>query len=194
VLRLEHGMVRVQLLPTVCFCDILPRYGLNCDASNNVIMITLPDNNLVGEFPEVLTELTRLRVLNLALNKLSGALPASIARWSQLEALTLFSNNMSGALPLCFGNFSRLQTLEIFSNKFSGTFPPDTARLGALTTVGQRQRIHLLPCRRVAAARALRVRPQRQRPALPPPRLEHEHVRGGVQWVRRLQGENGCKT
>jgi Leucine-rich repeat (LRR) protein len=110
-------------------------YGLNCDSANNVIMITLPENNLSGSFPEILTKLTRLRVLNLALNNLSGALPVSIAQWTELEALTLFSNNLTGALPPCFGNFSRLQTLELFSNKFSGAFPKGIGLLENLTTM-----------------------------------------------------------
>jgi hypothetical protein len=110
-------------------------YGLNCDSSNNVIMITLPENNLAGKFPEILTELTRLKVLNLALNKLSGMLPPSITQWTELEALTLFSNNLTGALPPSFGTFSHLQTLELFSNKFSGTFPTGIGLLVNLTTM-----------------------------------------------------------
>jgi Leucine-rich repeat (LRR) protein len=110
-------------------------YGLNCDSANRVTMITLPDNNLVGPFPEVLTKLARLTVLNLALNKLTGALPPTIAQWTELEALTLFSNNMTGALPPCFASFSRLQTLELFSNKFSGAFPSGVGLLANLTTM-----------------------------------------------------------
>ena len=110
-------------------------YGLNCDSSNNVIFITLPDNNLEGIFPEALTKLVRLRALNLALNKLSGSLPASIAQWTELEALTLFSNNFTGALPDCFETFTSLQTLELFSNKFSGVFPSGIGLLANLSTM-----------------------------------------------------------
>jgi hypothetical protein len=110
-------------------------YGLNCDSSNNVIFINLPDNNLVGTFPEILTKLVRLKALNLALNRLSGSLPPSIAHWTELEALTLFSNNLTGALPQCFGAFARLQTLELFSNKLSGSFPSGIGLLANLTTM-----------------------------------------------------------
>lgn len=110
-------------------------YGLDCDQSNNVVMITLPDNNLVGSFPLILTKLPRLRVLNLALNKLSGDLPPSIALWIELEALTLFNNSLTGALPPCFEAFPRLQTLELFSNKFSGALPSGIGLLANLTTL-----------------------------------------------------------
>jgi hypothetical protein len=110
-------------------------YGLNCDKGNNVIFITLPNNNLVGAFPEMLTKLVRLRGLNLALNKLSGHLPASMAQWAALEALTLFSNNLTGELPQCFGTLAGLQTLELFSNQFSGAFPSGIGQLANLTTM-----------------------------------------------------------
>jgi hypothetical protein len=110
-------------------------YGLNCDSANNVIMISLPENNLVGDFPDVLTKLRGLRVLNLALNNLTGALPPSISQWTGLQALTLFSNRLTGALPQCLGDLSSLQTLELFSNKFSDAFPSGIGQFSNLTTM-----------------------------------------------------------
>ncbi|KAG8383396.1 hypothetical protein BUALT_Bualt04G0008100 [Buddleja alternifolia] len=131
------------------------------DVSENVISGELPavlppsliefvmrDNQLEGNIPASVADLTYLQVMDLSHNKLSGSVPAGLFAHPVLEQLTLsynrfgsvqvpgesclssqlisvdLSNNeLRGFLPVFMGLMPRLSALSLENNKFSGWIP-----------------------------------------------------------------------
>lgn len=104
-------------------------YGLAC-VDGRVEMIALFFNELQGELPAALANLSALRVLDLHNNALSGAIPDDFGRLSRLESLDLSANEISGSIPADLGNLSNLRFLAIAHNHLQGAIP---AELGQLT-------------------------------------------------------------
>ncbi len=94
--------------------------------------LNLQYNNLTGEIPLELTNLTQLRTLLLGGNSMSGPIPRDIHRLSQLEILNLSVNSLSGRIPLELGELAQLKVLELFENSFSGQIPPSLGKLSKL--------------------------------------------------------------
>ncbi|MYE05399.1 MAG: hypothetical protein F4Y00_10575, partial [Bacteroidetes bacterium SB0662_bin_6] len=92
--------------------------------------LNLGDNSLSGAIPATIGNLTSLEVLYLRLNSLSGAIPAEIANSTSLEVLVLDNNSLSGAIPTEIGNLTNLRRLDLFNNSLSGAIP---ATIGNLT-------------------------------------------------------------
>ncbi|KAL6325048.1 hypothetical protein AAG906_022256 [Vitis piasezkii] len=87
----------------------------------------LSNNNLCGEVPEGVTNLSRLGTLNLSINHLTGKIPDKIGSLQGLETLDLSRNQLSGVIPP--GN--QLQTLDdpsIYENNPALCGPPTTAK------------------------------------------------------------------
>ncbi len=74
--------------------------------------LSLFNNNLEGQIPETLGNLTALTYLDLDKNNFEGAVPSSIANLTNLQALWLSRNNLT-SLPNEIGNLSNLQNLYI---------------------------------------------------------------------------------
>ncbi|XP_042483029.1 receptor-like protein EIX2 [Macadamia integrifolia] len=88
-----------------------------------VSCIDLSGNNLVGEFPEVMTNLGGLIVLNLSRNHISGSIPEKIANMHELESLDVSNNQLSGNIPLSMTSMTPLGSLNFSNNNFSGKIP-----------------------------------------------------------------------
>ncbi|CAH2064063.1 unnamed protein product [Thlaspi arvense] len=80
-------------------------------------------NRLSGSFPEVLTRITSLRVLNLEGNQFSGPVSREIGKLVYLDELYLSSNSFTGPLPEQFGQLKNLTHLRISDNNFTGRIP-----------------------------------------------------------------------
>ncbi len=98
-----------------------------------VTRLDLDLNNLRGELPSEIGDLTSLEVLWLTLNNLTGAIPSEIGNLTSLEALNLDNNSLSGAIPAEIGNLTRLHWLLLSSNSLSGEIPSE---IGNLTGLG----------------------------------------------------------
>ncbi|KAJ4702735.1 LRR receptor-like kinase family protein [Melia azedarach] len=61
--------------------------------------IDLSFNNLTGEIPDEIANLSALRILNLSHNYLSGAIPESLSSLTSLMQLNLSYNNLAGKIP-----------------------------------------------------------------------------------------------
>ncbi|MFQ6668144.1 hypothetical protein Gotur_033902, partial [Gossypium turneri] len=61
--------------------------------------IDLSCNNLTGDIPPELGNLSEIHSLNLSHNKLTGVIPSSFAKLHQIESLDLSYNNLSGEIP-----------------------------------------------------------------------------------------------
>ncbi|XP_057497436.1 receptor-like protein EIX1 [Actinidia eriantha] len=88
-----------------------------------VTSIDLSGNRLNGDFPEALTKLTGLLVLNFSRNQISGQIPESISIMRQLGSLDLSSNKLSGAIPPTMSDLSFLGYLNLSDNNLTGKVP-----------------------------------------------------------------------
>ena len=91
--------------------------------------LDLSDNNLTGEIPSEIGDLTSLETLELGGN-LTGAIPAEIGKLTRLEELSL-GNNFTGAIPAEIGNLTNLRWLSL-SGKLTGAIPTEIGKLTRL--------------------------------------------------------------
>jgi len=67
-----------------------------------------------------------MRLLNLSRNQLEGQIPASISEISILEQLDLAKNNLSGQIPQELSKLTMLASLDVSFNKLCGPIPIGT--------------------------------------------------------------------
>ncbi|KAK6137297.1 hypothetical protein DH2020_028960 [Rehmannia glutinosa] len=91
--------------------------------SNYVVNLDLSSNNLVGEIPSQLTNLTGLIGLNLSHNYLVGKIPGKIGDLKSLESLDLSNNILFGTIPDSLSKLTSLSRLNLSYNNLSGQIP-----------------------------------------------------------------------
>lgn len=106
-------------------------YGVSCNGSN-VISLNLNSNNLNGNLPSVIGNLTKLELLNLNFNNLSGGIPKQIGNIKDLKYLYLSLNHLSGSIPSEIGNLNKLEQLYLGSNELTGSIPTSIKKLNNL--------------------------------------------------------------
>ena len=86
------------------------------------------ENNLTGQVPEELGNLTNLTQLVLANNQLSGPLPDSLGQLQNLGHLRLRDNQLTGQIPRSLSALN-IEYLGLSGNSFTGCLPTglDTA-------------------------------------------------------------------
>lgn len=110
-------------------------HGVTIGEGGLVVELKLPDNNLSGEIPLELTNLTDLFVLDLPRNDLHGEIPPELGRLTNLMHLDLSVNRLSGRIPPELGLLVRLNVLNLHVNDLSGEIPPDLGNLHLLETL-----------------------------------------------------------
>ena len=113
-------------------------YGVSCRGSrtNSVLSLNLIGNNLSGELPPELGNLTGMRIMHLAQNDLSGDIPAELGDNPILRQIYLNDNRLSGEIPPELGNIERLELLNLSRNNLEGSLPSELGNLGELETLG----------------------------------------------------------
>lgn len=100
--------------------------------NDRVTEINLSTNNLIGNLPKEIGNLTGLINLYLYGNQLKGEIPPELGQLSSLVYLYLYSNQLSGSIPAELGALDKLQRLFLYANQLSGTIPPELGQLGSL--------------------------------------------------------------
>ncbi len=100
--------------------------------NGHVVELLLPSNNLIGNIPNELGILSKLKTIILHANKITGEIPSSFSNFAELEKLHLDFNKMTGTIPVFFGNLSFFRELTLGNNQFSGEIP---SVLGQLTNL-----------------------------------------------------------
>ncbi|PHT35305.1 hypothetical protein CQW23_27105 [Capsicum baccatum] len=133
-LNLSHNMLTS--------IDLLPFLPINTiDLRSNFLQGTLPDvlplslelffmsnDNLTGEIPSSVCNLTSLRVLDLARNNLKGAIPQCLGNMNdQLVVLDMQHNSLSWNLQTTFSSGSQLKSFNLHGNNLEGKIPTSLA-------------------------------------------------------------------
>ncbi|XP_049386445.1 receptor-like protein Cf-9 [Solanum stenotomum] len=95
--------------------------------SNSTRYFFISHNNLTGEIPSSICNLTSLVMLDLATNSLRGEIPQCFGNITSLQVLDMRHNNLSGNIPTTFSNGSSLTSLNLHGNRLEGTIPPSLA-------------------------------------------------------------------
>ena len=98
-------------------------HGVTTDADGRVTRLSLYRNQLTGEIPAELGNLTSLEFLSLYRNQLTGEIPAELGSLTSLEFLSLYGNQLTGEIPAELGSLSNLTGLRLFSNQLTGEIP-----------------------------------------------------------------------
>ncbi len=106
--------------------------GIQTDSEGRVTQVILIANNLTGEIPSALQDLTHLEGLYLGRNELSGSIPAELGSLTALRSLLLSDNNLTGRIPAQLGKLEDLHELYLSRNQLSGPIPATLGRLDNL--------------------------------------------------------------
>ena len=102
---------------------------------DRIILLNLFNQEISGQIPDEIGNLTELKQLGLKSNNLSGEIPESIGKLTNLTQLSLSNNLLSGNLPESLGNLSNLTLLDLSNNNLLGSIPNSVAELSALYTL-----------------------------------------------------------
>lgn len=81
-------------------------------------------NNLFGEFPKEMGQLTEMRYVEIQDDWLIGTIPSELGTgWRKLHTFLIGGNVMHGGIPSSFADNEFLGTLFIDRNNFNGTWP-----------------------------------------------------------------------
>ena len=93
----------------------------------------LYENNLIGSIPLEIGNLTGLTYLNLRNNQFSGNIPAELGNLTELTYLNMGTNNLTGSIPPELGNLVELTDLLLYANQLSGSIPLEIGNLDKVT-------------------------------------------------------------
>ena len=98
----------------------------------NLIKLDLGVNQLSGSIPTELAQLTNLTLLDLGNNNLTGGLPPELEQLSKLTHFYLGNNQLTGAIPPELGNLNSLNYFFLHDNQFTGSIPPELGNLNII--------------------------------------------------------------
>ena len=107
-------------------------HGVTTDQNGHVTVLDLGDNQLKGDLPAELGNLSNLRELRMGDNQLTGAIPVELGQLANLEILDLHRNDLNGPMPSELGSLTSLKQLRVWGNKLSGDIPSTLASLTEL--------------------------------------------------------------
>ena len=106
-----------------------------CYNIDETYSLNLYSNQLTGEIPPEIGQLTNLTWLNLGNNQLTGEIPSEIGQLTNLESLVLNSNQLTGEIPPEIGNLTNLINLYLSENQLTGEIPVEICNQGDSTPI-----------------------------------------------------------
>ena len=106
--------------------------GVTTDSQGRVTELNLTSNQLKGEIPPELANLTNLRLLALGGNELTGPIPTWLGSLTNLEELYLWENELTGTIPAELGSLVNLKELWLSKNQLTGEIPVELGSLSNL--------------------------------------------------------------
>ena len=82
-------------------------------------------NNLDGQIPESIGNLSQVEFISFGNNFLTGPIPSTIGLLTELTDLILRYNNLTGTIPSELGNLQNLDLLNLTSNDLTGKIPDE---------------------------------------------------------------------
>jgi RHS repeat-associated protein len=101
-------------------------------SNGDITSISLAGNNLIGQLPKSINQLTKLKTVFLGSNQISGPVP-ELGNLNQLQILYLNNNFFSGSIPTSLGSISSLLKLKLDNNALTGGIPSSIGSLSQLT-------------------------------------------------------------
>ncbi|GKC13356.1 leucine-rich repeat-containing protein [Tanacetum coccineum] len=89
-------------------------------------IVDLSNNYFDSEIPNIIGNLSCLKVLNLSHNNLNGRIPYSLGNLSEIESLDLSWNQLTGEIPESLAGIKRLEVLSLSHNRLVGRIPGGT--------------------------------------------------------------------
>ncbi|KAK9146302.1 hypothetical protein Sjap_006205 [Stephania japonica] len=112
------GNVLQGVLPNPSFSNL----------STQLHVLNLGRNQIHGNIPTSIGNLTSLTTLGLEKNHFTGSIPSLLGNLRNLEGLSLYGNKLIGNIPLSIGNMSLLSRLILGKNHLNGTIPSTLAQ------------------------------------------------------------------
>ncbi|KAI5422863.1 hypothetical protein KIW84_046044 [Lathyrus oleraceus] len=113
--------------------------NVTCDCSVSgdnfchVIWMELWNNQMSGNLPPELGNLTQIQTLGISSNYFSGELPATLAKLTTLLEFRIEDNQFSGKIPDYIQNWTSITKLMIQGSGLKGPIPSGISRLRNLT-------------------------------------------------------------
>jgi len=118
-------LIKGDVPPGNCDLGMLKGVTLDEDYNTRVERLSLSNNNLVGQLPDEIGKLIKIKNFSMPFNQVSGNIPASIGQLEILERINLDFNNLNGEIPIEFLNLNRLSTIQLQYNFLSGEIPTE---------------------------------------------------------------------
>jgi Carboxypeptidase regulatory-like domain/FG-GAP-like repeat/Leucine rich repeat/Leucine Rich Repeat len=131
-ISVEDGRVTVILLGNNNLTGELP---LELGDLTFLSRLKLYNNQLSGSLIFVIENLTKLTSLQLGDNNFTGEIPSEIGNLTELTSFNLSDNDLTGAIPSEIGSLTNLESLDLSSNQFSGEVPSEFGNLQKLSFV-----------------------------------------------------------
>lgn len=110
-------------------------HGVYFNEDGCVTRLNLHYNNLKGNIPSEIGELSELTNLFFTGNQLSGQIPAELGKLTKLRILDLSSNQLTGNAYNIFRDLENLERLNLHGNQLSGEMPVELSFLEKLNSV-----------------------------------------------------------
>ncbi|KAH0745219.1 hypothetical protein KY290_006974 [Solanum tuberosum] len=131
-LRLSNNMLKGEIFPVLTninnfaylFLDGNNFSGPILQALSTALLLSLDlsYNNLSGNLPVWLGDISSLHSLALSGNHLRGHIPPDYCRLEGLQVLDLSENNLVGVIPSCFSDLRDLRRVYLSKNMLQGEF------------------------------------------------------------------------
>ena len=125
-----------QIINAMANCCSLTQFVTCGGGGGAITSLVMSSMNLNGGFPQSITALQSLQVLDLSFNPIGGSIPSNINDLTQLQWLALASTNVGGILPSSIGSMSNLKYLIVSRTGINGGFPVGLQRLQGLAFDG----------------------------------------------------------